>query len=717
VARCGGGHLVSHELVPHGGASPTSHLTEGQARACLPDNAASMMPHELVAAYLAKNYRIVTWPHIGDSKGPKERGWPDRIYTLDDYHEGYRVGLLTGTEVAPERFLHDVDIDWAPGSIIAQKLLPATGFVFGRASKRISHCFYLTPEPISTRRYEDIDKTCLIELRGTKTNGDVGLQTMAPPSIWSKDTQREPLLFVKQDDPAFLEQSVLKQRVCLSAIGMLIARHLGTNGFGHEVRLAWAGFLLRAGIPVDDIVLMGEGISSLCNNLEVHDVRRSVESTANRLADPRQKIKGGPAFTRIVGEKGKAVVARINEWLGRDSDFIRDKDGLIVKDHQENIRRAVQLLDLELSHHEFAERMLIQEGGRPRHAMEDREINDLWLRIDRDYRFRPTFMFFEKVVKSIAYDSSFHPVRDYLNSLQWDGTPRINRWLEAYGGAPDSAYHQAVASIVLIAAVKRIRHPGCKYDEMLVLESDQGLNKSSALRALCPQDEWFSDDLPLNVDAKQIIERTLGKWIIEASDLAGKRKAEVEHLKAMLSRQVDGPARLAYAHFPVERARQFILIGTTNSKRYLTDATGARRFWPVTVQTFHVKAILRDRDQLWAEASVREAAGESIRLPEALWAEAGLHQEERQEIDAWELVLRELLSLRLPDQSGRIRIPLVDVWEAVQPDVSRRDRLGGMRISEIMHRLRYESGTMRDDGKVIRAYLSRPRSLQFDDET
>ena len=673
-----------------------------------------MTSHDLVAQYFEHHYRVVFWPHVGDSKGPKEKGWPDKPYTLKDYVEGYRVGLLTGTEVSPGKFLTDIDIDWAPGSRIAQKLLPKTDFIFGRASKRISHCFYFTPEPIASFRYEDIDKTCLLEIRGTKVSGEIGLQTMVPPSVWTKETAREPLEFVKAGEPGLEPSNTLKQRACLSAIGMILGKHLGHNGFGHEPRLAWAGFLLRAGIGVDDLVTMGNAISEYTNNLEIGDVRTSVESTAHRLQDPKQKIKGGPALAKFLGDKGKAVIARINEWLGRDSDFIRDRDGMIVKDNQENIRRALQLLEVDLAHQEFAERILIQEGQKYRCLLDDRHLNDVWLRMDRDYRFRPSFVFYEKVMHNIAYESTYHPVRDYLASLTWDGVPRINRWLQTYGGAGDAPYHQAVSAIVLIAAVRRIFHPGCKYDEMLVLESPQGLNKSSALRALCPNDEWFSDDLPLNVDAKQIIERTLGKWLIEASDLAGKRKAEQEQLKAMLSRQVDGPARMAYAHTPVERARQFIIIGTTNSAAYLADATGARRFWPVAVKRFHVEGIIRDRDQLWAEAAAREAAGESIRLPELLWKAAAAEQDARQEVDAWEPILEHVLAMRAPDGSGRVRVPLNDLWDVLQPDVSRRDRSGALRLADIMHRLGYVRGTIRVGDQVVRAYLGRPASLEFE---
>jgi len=671
-------------------------------------------PVEVVKKYIENNWRVVFWPSVGDAKGPKEKGWPEKRYTLADYRDGLRVGVLTGTEVSPEKFLHDVDIDWVGGSLIAQALLPQTSFVYGRQGKRISHCFYTVPEALPSFRYEDVDKSCLIELRGTKTNGDVGLQSMVPPSVWTKGTQREPLSFVKAEGPAHLETaSYLKQRVCLAAIGMLLAKHLGQNGFGHEPRLAWAGFLLRAGLLPDDLIAMGEALSVHCNNREVHDVRRAVESTAAALTAGNKKVKGGPALAKMLGDKGKAIVSRINEWLGRDSDFIRTADGLVVKDNQDNIARALQLMEVSLSYHEFSERILVQQGGRQL-PLDDATIENLWLRTDREMRFRPSFTFFEIVVKNVARESSFHAVRDYLDALTWDKVPRLDEWLVEYGKAENTEYVRAVSAIALIAAVKRIRMPGCKYDEMLVLESGQGMNKSSALRALCPREEWFSDDLPLNVDSKQVIERTLGKWIIEASDLAGKRRAEVDQLKSMLSRQIDGPARLAYARNPIERPRQFILIGTTNSSEYLLDATGARRFWPVTVLGFDVGAIIKDRDQLWAEAAAREAAGESIRLPERLWPVAAEHQEMRSARDAWEDILRSALLAVEPGGDGRRRVPASALWNALGVEPARRDRAGAARVAEIMQKFGFKGTTVRTSGcDPERGYIGEGEKLKL----
>jgi len=675
-----------------------------------------MTSRELVQAYLNSNYHIVTWPPIGDIKGPRDPGWPQKNYTLDDYQEGYRVGILTGTEVSPGKFLHDVDIDWGEGSKIAQAILPSTSFIFGRQSKHVSHCFYTTSEPIPSYRYNDIDgKSCLIELRGTKVNGEIGMQTMVPPSVWSKDQLQEPLSFVKTDGPTHVESATdLKQKVCLAAIGMIIARHLGPQCFGHEARLAWAGFLLRAGISAQDLVIMGQAIAVYCESRDLKDIEQVVFSTASALLKGDKKIKGAPTLAKLIGAKGSSVIDQVNNWLGRDSDYARTSDGTIIRDHQKNIQFALQTLHVEISHQSFSEQLLISENGSKATLLDDYKMNHVWLRIDKECQFRPTPSFYEKMIKDLAWSNSFHPVRDYLSGLVWDQQSRINQWLSVYGGVEETmsdsyekrTYLEAVSAIVLIAAVRRIFQPGCKYDEMLVLESEQGMNKSSALRALAVRDEWFSDDLPLNVDTQQVIERTLGKWIIEASDLVGGRKADRDHLKSMLSRQIDGPARMAYAHNPVERPRQFIIIGTTNSASYLADMTGARRFWPVKVKKFDVEGIIRNRDQIWAEAMVREASGESIRLPEELYDEASAHQEVRREVDAWEEAIKEEVLVLEPNNKQRIQIAADAIWRAVgNTDMSKRDRAGARRISEIMQRFGFERTNIYVEKKVVTGYI------------
>jgi predicted P-loop ATPase len=174
---------------------------------------------------------------------------------------------------------------------------------------------------------------------------------------------------------------------------------------------------------------------------------------------------------------------------------------------------------------------------------------------------------------------------------------------------------------------------------------------------------------------------------------------------------------MAYARFPVERPRQFIIIGTTNNKVYLADSTGARRFWPIEVRRFDVEWIRSNRDQLWAEAAHREAAGEAIRLSEELWPDAAVEQEKRREPDAWEDSIR-VHSLSLtPSLDGRLRVATQELYEVLQIDIARRDRVAAIRIGEAMQRLGFRRTTMRVGGIVCAGYVhDEPSALQLSDE-
>jgi predicted P-loop ATPase len=295
------------------------------------------------------------------------------------------------------------------------------------------------------------------------------------------------------------------------------------------------------------------------------------------------------------------------------------------------------------------------------------------------------------VLDVVAREHSFHPVVDYLNCLVWDNQPRIDRWLVTYGHAPDTEFVRKVGSLVLIAAVRRVRHPGCKFDEMLVLVSSvQGTNKSSAIETLCPRMDWFADDLPLNVSGKEVIERTGGRWIIEAGELAGLRRAHTEHLKALLSRRIDGPVRMAYARKPVYEPRQFVVIGTTNSESFLKDTTGNRRFWPVSVDRFDIAALARDRDQLWAEAAAREARGEDIRLPETLWDEAAEEQDRRLELHPWYDILATEFEGTTP-----MKVDPETIWQMVNVGCGVRTAQHGADIRALMERFGFKRQTIR----------------------
>jgi predicted P-loop ATPase len=207
-----------------------------------------------------------------------------------------------------------------------------------------------------------------------------------------------------------------------------------------------------------------------------------------------------------------------------------------------------------------------------------------------------------------------------------------------YFNAEDTKLNRAFVRKTMIAAVARARKPGIKKDEILVLESDEGLNKSSALRLLAGN-ENFSDERIIGKESREVQEQLAGIWIHENADLAGMKKAEVETVKAYASRQTD-IARPAYGYFVKKQKRHSIEVGTTNSPQYLQSQTGNRRFWPMKIlKSIDLHKLRRDRLQLWGEAARYQSQGESLVLDEALWGEAAAEQEARRVTDPWEPIL------------------------------------------------------------------------------
>ena len=357
-----------------------------------------------------------------------------------------------------------------------------------------------------------------------------------------------------------------------------------------------------------------------------------------------------------------------------DDTFECDKEGRPFATSQRNIRLAMRKLGVVVRHDQFAGRDRIDglEGFGP--PLDDAAANRLWLLTDERFKFRPSRDLFLTVLSDAARQNAFHPVAEYLAGLRWDGSSRIGRWLTTYGGADDTTYSRAVGELILVAAVRRVRQPGVKFDEMLVLESPQGTNKSTALKALAVRDDWFTDDLPLNAEAKRVIEALSGKWIVEAGELKGMRQGGANHLKGLLSRTHD-KARMAYDRLEREVPRQCVIVGTTNDSRYLRDLTGNRRFWPVAVTGFDLDALRRDRDQLWAEAAAREAEGAPIRLDPALWGDAAAEQDARRVEDPFYESLHAALG---EEMAGKLKAD--DAWRIV-------GRVAGMRTQDDMERL------------------------------
>ncbi len=246
-------------------------------------------------------------------------------------------------------------------------------------------------------------------------------------------------------------------------------------------------------------------------------------------------------------------------------------------------------------------------------------------------------------VKSLALENCFNPVCDLIDKAEaeWDGVKRIDRMAADHFNCEDTKLNSAFMRKTMIALVKRAREPGCKFDTIIVLESAEGFNKSTAWRILAG-DENFSDERILGSNAREVQEQLSEIWIHENADLAGLKKTEVESVKAYASRMVD-IARAAFGHFVVKQPRHSIEVGTTNSSEYLQSQTGNRRFWPMTVlKSIDIEKLRRDRLQLIGEAASYHTAGESVALDEALWGDAGIEQEQRRTKDPWEDMLEHL---------------------------------------------------------------------------
>lgn len=209
---------------------------------------------------------------------------------------------------------------------------------------------------------------------------------------------------------------------------------------------------------------------------------------------------------------------------------------------------------------------------------------------------------------------AWHPVRDYLKGLTWDGTERLDTMLIRWFGAEDNAYVRAAARKWACAAVARVFRPGIQMDNMLVLVGGQGIGKSRFPKIMAKDPTWFSDSVP-NMDGnKSSFEPLRGKWIIEIAELAATKRSEMDAIKNFVTKPVDS-YRPAYGEVLEDFPRQCVFWGTTNDAEFLKDRTGDRRFWPVEVSGVdhgRMTGLEEEVDQLWAEAVVRWREGESL---------------------------------------------------------------------------------------------------------
>jgi len=364
-------------------------------------------------------------------------------------------------------------------------------------------------------------------------------------------------------------------------------------------------------------------------------------------------VKDEPVSAMLLREKQESAAAEFEDWT---KALRRDRGG-----HLQNSLHNITLImenDEKLKaicFNQLADGMEIKGDvpwKHPARFWRDADDAQLICYVDANYG---TFSArnYQIAVAKVVDDRSYHPIREYLNSLPpWDGLNRAESILIDYLGAADNTYTRAVTRKTLCGAIARVMHPGIKFDNILVLNGDQGIGKSTLIAKL--GGEWYSDSLSLtDMNDKTAAEKLQGYWILEIGELAGMKKADIDKVKAFISRQ-DDKYRASFGRRVTPHPRQCIFFGTTNSQNgYLRDITGNRRFWTVrTPGTGRLKPwelTKAEVEQIWAEVLVLLEKGEKLYLDSNLEEYSQTEQASAMEQDDREGLVQTYLNLLLPD--------------------------------------------------------------------
>lgn len=328
---------------------------------------------------------------------------------------------------------------------------------------------------------------------------------------------------------------------------------------------------------------------------------------------------------------------------------------------------------------------------------------------------------------------TYHPILDWLATLEWDGKRRLDTWMvnafdarnefvrEGPGAEPDKwkakdAYHRAVGARFMIAAVRRMRMPGTKFDHLLILEGVQRIGKSTAASILFGA-PWFSDNVPPDLKHKDSALALHGLWCLEFAEIEHLVRTEIETIKAFLSRSTDH-FRPPYGREFIDVPRANVFIGTTNSDDYLRDATGNTRMWPVYCQSVDLVWLAMWRDQLWAEAAYRESQGETLWLDnEVIQGAAAETTHHRLAGEVWEPSIVKWLSE--PDTTITTSQPLTTarVLEfALGMSKDKMTRAAEMRVGAVLRAHGFQrTVTKTSGGKSIRVWRMPDKAPGVDD--
>lgn len=375
------------------------------------------------------------------------------------------------------------------------------------------------------------------------------------------------------------------------------------------------------------------------------------DTPANRLPSFSKMSEFAADDKKVIVTIGKEKMQAAQEDFGiiedeSDAEWVKE----LTYTEQGKLRSTISnflliienepLLKGKIAYNEFSNRAVVV-GQLPWRKKENKsdwnDTDDSGLRefIEKYYAISSTAKCADALALSFE-KHSFHPIKDYIDSLMWDGEERIDKLFIDYLGAEDNNYVRTVTRKILVAAVARAFNPGCKFDNMPVLSGPQGIGKSTIIKKL--GQEWYSDSLT-TVSGKEAYEQLQGVWILEMGEMMATKKADIEATKHFLSKTED-IYRVAYGRRTSRFPRQCVFIGTTNDREFLRDKTGNRRFWPIDVgMQERSKSVFNDLnkyeiDQIWAEAYELYKNNEPLYLNSEEEKEAAKQQDSHSEESA-----------------------------------------------------------------------------------
>ena len=420
----------------------------------------------------------------------------------------------------------------------------------------------------------------------------------------------------------------------------------------HEIGDRWDSLDLKPGAEGGQLIAVKTLFKAV---KDAEPAQGALDLFDEPIDDLPEEAKQGDSGA-VSRERKKAVGPRIHEGpLDRDP-----RTGRAANSYA-NALRAVAKSSLSLAWNLLDGDQKFLNERLPWHEDIGRSVTDATVLQVRTYLmqglqeagFEPSKEHVQDALNYHAAQNVMNPVLDYLDALEWDGKPRVAELFTRGFRCVENEYTGAVSTCFMVGAVARQRDPGCKFDTMPVVRGDQGTGKSTGFKVLFSP-AWFSDAAMPKLSDKDTPQLLLGVWMHEFAELASLRKADMDELKAFMSRSTDR-YRPPYGRKQEIHPRRVVFGGSVNSGGYLSEPTGARRFWPlrqVPGERVDVDWIAENRDQLWAEADALYRAGESTVLPERLWAFAADEQRAETSEDPWVDAVRDLLADRAAERDA-----------------------------------------------------------------